>query len=161
MWLWIVAAAAAGLWWAVNREKGGGGGKGFGRHGGGGGGGGGGKAKRWFNFALFLVALTALMQAPLFGTTLASVGASIVGWVLAKVGLGAQSGALGEIALWILLVAAAIDLKGRKVDVIARTFVVAAPILAIVSSGSLGDAIGSLLSSLNDGSVQVVQDMAQ
>lgn len=161
MWLWIVAAAAAGVWWAVNREKGGGG-KGFGRHGGGGGGkGGGGTAKRLFNFALFLIAITALMQAPLFKTTLAGVGASVVDWVLAKVGLGAPSGAIGEIALWVLLIAAAIDLKGRKVDMIARTFVVAAPILALVSSGSLGDAIGSLLGSLNDGSVQVVQDMAQ
>lgn len=166
MWLWVVAACAALIWWAVNRESGGKGG-GLGRHGGGGGGGGGksggGLAKRLFNFVLFLVALTAALQAPLpfFGTTIAQIGADLVGWAFGLFGMSAVVGALAEIGLWALLIAAAFDLKGKKVDKVARMAVVVAPVLAILSAGPVGNGVESALDSLNSGSVQLVQDMAQ
>lgn len=164
MWLWVVAACAALIWWAVNRESGGGKGGGFGRHGGGGGGkSGGGLAKRLFNFALFLVALTAALQAPLpfFGTTIAQIGANLVGWLFGLFGMNPVVGALAEIGLWALLIATAFDLKGKKVDKIARTAVVLAPMLAILSSGPVGTGMENALDSLNSGSVQLVQDLAQ
>ena len=164
MWLWAVAACAALIWWAVNRESGGKGGGLGGRAGGGGGGkNAGGLAKRLFNFALFLVALTALLQAPIpwFGTTIAQIGADLAGWLFGLLGLGEVTGAMAEIGLWALLIATVIDLKGKKVDKIARTAVVLAPMLAILSAGPVGTGMETALDNLNSGSVQVVQDIAQ
>lgn len=167
-WLWLVAGGAAGLWWAVNREKGGASGKGGG-HGGGaghgsGGKGGGGKetAKRLLNFALWLVAVVALIHAPLpFDTYLAQIGANVTQKVYGFFGISVPASAVAEITLWILTIAALIDLKGRRVDYVARTFVVVAPMLAIISTGPLGDGVETALGNLNGGSVQVVQDLAK
>lgn len=165
-WLWLVAFAAAGLWWAVNREGGGkssgfASGAGHGKSGGKSGGkGGGGTFKRLLNFALWCIAIVALFHAPMFDTYIAEIMAFIITKAMGLIGIGVPAGAIAEIALWILLIAAGIDLKGARVDLVARAFIVAAPALALVSTGPLGDGVETALAQLNGGSVQVVQDLA-
>lgn len=168
-WLWLVAILSYGLWWAVNSKRGGktAGKRGTsGKNGSGGNGdkeSGGELAKRLGNFALWTITIISVLHGPILWTTtyLAQIGANIAAWIVGLLQMEVPVGAIAEVILWILVVAAGMDLKGKKVDYVARTFIVAAPVLAILSTGPVGNAVENGLNHMNSGTVQVVQNLAQ
>lgn len=159
-WLWLVAGCALGLWWAINRESSGRRGGGHG-HGGHGGGDGGGKFKRWINFAIFFIGVIAALHMPIPWTDSypAALCASLIAEVASWFGIAVPVGAIAEVVVIILLIALIVDLWGRKVDKVARTAIIVAPILCVLSTGPVGGGLENAFHRINGGTTAVVQDI--
>ncbi len=109
----------------------------------------GGKTNEWIKllpFAVMTVGIWTLIWAkiPFFGGTLANTIATPVGWILNHLGSAADMSGT-RLATWMLVLgtlAAIIDVvRDKHPDGMAKTMVVAAPILAVLAGGSLAQQV--------------------
>lgn len=169
-WLWLVALFCAALWWAVNREAGatktaifrgreatvalGTGGKEEGT---------GEIIKRLFNFLLWTIAVLAFLYAPvpLTSWSLAAGLADVFTLIYGVFDTTIPIGVPAELALYVLVIAMLIDLKGKRVDVVARISICLAPSVAALATGPFGPKVAGVLASITGASVDLVQHLAQ
>lgn len=127
-----------------------------------------GKVKKvlwWVPYALLVLGVCALMLAPIPFTdvSIAQGLAYVASWLFGLLGsaIGAPAAAIGGVALFILIVAALVDLiKDQKPDGIAKTAVFLLPVLALVAAGPIAANILDFTHSIGQVGPDVVNTLA-
>lgn len=119
----------------------------------------------WLPFILYVVAMFALLFAPLplgWGN-LAGLAAKVLNFPLGWVGglIGANAAIIAAVLLVVLLVLGIVDLwKDKKPDGWARTMAITVPILALVASGPIAKQVRDTVDTVNDKSPAVVEQIS-
>lgn len=92
-------------------------------------------AKVWFVRPAMLLICSASLASTIVGVWAARLAGGVLGWIGGL--LGASAALLAGVIGLLLLVGTALDLKDKRPDGIAKTGLIALPVLAMIASGPL------------------------